>query len=602
MFSAAQSIIYICAYLLSVRAAFGSTDNPRVVLSLGSVEGLEQTTVLGRSHYTFKGIPYAAPPVGNLRFKAPQPPANWSDVLLTYADAPACLQPLREVPFPITYNEDCLYLNVFTPYLQPKNGKGMPVIVWIHGGKFYQGSSATEKYGVDFLLMKDVVVVLMNYRLGIFGYLNMNLAGAQGNAALKDAVMALKWVQTEISKFGGDPSLVTIVGDSSGSDMVSMLYYSPMSKGLFSRAVSQSGSSLSDTAFLPSTANLGLKMAEALDCPIDSPQSAVSCLREVDGVILAEKQKIFKGVKGAENPFLPTIEQDLGEEVFLPDYPIKMMETTGDIPYLMGFTDGEGLMFLKDPETNPDQFEKIQEDFIPYLPVYMLENEQPEVLQRIATQFQNFYLGFNSSVNDTMYGFINYNTDREFSYCISKTAQIISNRAPVYLYYFNYAGNFQRRDRPFHKLNVTGVSHGEELGYLFYRPCFVKEQYNISAYPKDMKMVETMVTLWTNFATYGDPVPPGSNLKPTWEPVKGKLTRHLIINDPLVMAPYPVLEDRLAFWDNIFQSLYGEATHLRMDRSYSVYIIVYFLLLFCAILGIYCYFRRKQHSCYSILD
>jgi para-nitrobenzyl esterase len=192
----------------------------------------------------YRGIPYAAPPTGELRWRAPEPVKPWTGVRDVTGFAPACMQKGVSMPgeTPPTVSEDCLYLNIWAPA-----GKRLPVIVWIHGGGYSNGSASMPLYHGDRLAHKGVIVVTIAYRLGPFGYLvhpeltRESAHGASGNYGLLDQLAALQWIQRNIAAFGGDPKQVTIAGQSAGSMAVSILMASPLAKGLFQRAIGESG-------------------------------------------------------------------------------------------------------------------------------------------------------------------------------------------------------------------------------------------------------------------------------------------------------------------------------------------------------------------------
>lgn len=232
----------------------GFAAAPTVETSAGKLLGADNNGVK-----VFKGVPYGAPPVGKLRFQAPQPAAKWTGAkeALKYGHAApqgASLlpeQPSRGAGFSLqgegaTFSEDCLYLNVWTPALD--NGK-RPVLVWLHGGGFSTGSGGSILYdGANMARTQDVVVLTINHRLNVFGYLDLSFAGADyadsSNAGMHDIVLALKWVKENIAAFGGNPANVTLFGESGGGRKVSVMMAFPSAQGLFHRAIVQSGSAL----------------------------------------------------------------------------------------------------------------------------------------------------------------------------------------------------------------------------------------------------------------------------------------------------------------------------------------------------------------------
>ena len=208
----------------------------------GNIEGITEGGLI-----VYKGVPFAAPPVGALRWREPQPVTGWLGTRVAGRFAPACMQKGVSMPgeTPPAINEDCLYLNVWTPAVSA--GERLPVLVWIYGGGFSNGSAAMPLYWGDALARKGIVVVTIAYRVGAFGFLahseltRESPHRSSGNYGLMDQVAALNWVRRNIHAFGGDPSRVTIAGQSAGSMSVSILMASPLAKGLFRGAIGESG-------------------------------------------------------------------------------------------------------------------------------------------------------------------------------------------------------------------------------------------------------------------------------------------------------------------------------------------------------------------------
>ncbi|KAG8034167.1 hypothetical protein G9C98_001251 [Cotesia typhae] len=216
-----------------------SSTQPIVDLELGQLQGIQEINVDGKSNfYAFRGIPFAKSTAGELRFKDPEPAEAWSGVRDASKYGNIC--PQKDfLAGKVVGGEDCLNLNVYTRDLNPD--EPLAVLVWIHGGAFILGSGNDDVYGPDYFMTKDIILVTINYRLGMLGFLNLDDEEATGNQGLKDQVMALKWVKQNIKKFGGDPNKVTIFGESAGGASVHYLTISPLAEGLFQKAIIQSG-------------------------------------------------------------------------------------------------------------------------------------------------------------------------------------------------------------------------------------------------------------------------------------------------------------------------------------------------------------------------
>src|SRR5947209_13478367 len=273
--------IFTAVFVLAMAAAAQITDPIKVEQGLLSGATGKQADVR-----IYRGIPFAAPPIGDLRWKEPQPPAPWKGVREAKEFSKACWQ----TPYPaaaVLYrselpplSEDCLYLNIWTAAKSPK--AKLPVMVWIHGGGFTRGHADSRAYDGESLARKGVIVVTINYRLGIFGFFaHPELTAeskhhASGNYALLDQLAALQWVKKNIAAFGGDPGRVTIFGESAGSWAVNALMASPLGKGLFQRAIGESGGIFSSMPTLSEYEKAGV----ALGAQMGAQPNGMKCLRE----------------------------------------------------------------------------------------------------------------------------------------------------------------------------------------------------------------------------------------------------------------------------------------------------------------------------------
>ncbi|HEV8181137.1 MAG TPA: carboxylesterase family protein, partial [Candidatus Angelobacter sp.] len=264
------SAVLAAIILLFSSAAFAAITDP-VRVEQGLLAGISSSSADMR---VYRGIPFAAPPVGDLRWKAPQPAAKWQGLLQAAEFSNACWQ----TPYPAAaaiyqaklppLSEDCLYLNIWTPAKSSKDR--LPVMVWIHGGGFTRGYGGSRAYDGEALARKGAVIVTINYRLGIFGFFAHPALSAEsghhasGNYAFLDQIAALQWVQKNIAAFGGDPTRVTIFGESAGSWAVNVLMASPLARGLFQRAIGESGGSFSPMKPLAEAEREGEKLAASL--------------------------------------------------------------------------------------------------------------------------------------------------------------------------------------------------------------------------------------------------------------------------------------------------------------------------------------------------
>ena len=238
-------------FMILILVHFTNAEDIIVNTVNGAVEGEKRTNTIDQSEfYAFHAIPYASPPVSELRFKPPKEiSVNWESTYKASDPNKGNLKQCAQKAFAGFGEEggveDCLYLWVYTPSIA-NDTSPLPVLVWIHGGAFEVGSGRFSDYGPDRLMKgNDMVMVSINYRLGLFGFLSLGTSEVPGNMALLDQVMALKWIQRNIKHFGGDPNMVTIMGESAGSWSVTYHMLSPLSKGLFHRVIAQSGAPLS---------------------------------------------------------------------------------------------------------------------------------------------------------------------------------------------------------------------------------------------------------------------------------------------------------------------------------------------------------------------
>ena len=331
-FTVRSALFYLCL-LPSLNLVNATTAAAEVVSTqTGTISGFTQNGVA-----TWLGIPYAAPPIGELRWKPPQPVAASRQTYLATRFAPSCIQPLRDQKIAYYFGddptaEDCLYLNIWRPEGASSNAK-LPVIVYVHGGGFVAGSGRKPLYQGDRLASHGAVVVSLNYRLGALGFLAHPALTAEsankvsGNYGLMDQIAALKWIKTNISNFGGDPGRVTLMGQSAGSMSISALQVSPIAKDLFHRIIGMSGSVFSNFAAAKTLADAEFK--------------GVAFQKKLDAIDLAHMRRISPdAIIAAGMPSSLIV-----DGLIIPDDPSNLYSSGrfSDVPLLLGIVQDEGL-------------------------------------------------------------------------------------------------------------------------------------------------------------------------------------------------------------------------------------------------------------------
>ncbi|KAF6203662.1 hypothetical protein GE061_001994 [Apolygus lucorum] len=454
-------------------------QNPQVTTSLGKLQGTVRQSISGREIYAFEGIPFAKPPVGQHRFKRAVPNDPWTGILHATQVPNICMQlqfkefKLINSSSDVIGSEDCLYLNVYTPKLQP-DGKQLNVIVQIHGGGYQLGFS--HMAGPSFLLDRDVVLVTINYRLGLLGFLSFEDSVVPGNNGLKDQVLALQWVNKHISAFGGDPNKVTISGVSAGGAAVDSLLLSPLSKGLFQKAISNSGSELNPWAMTREPRKLGFLIAEAVGCPTTDTKVTLKCMRERSAEQLVGSVQLLSGFVF---PFAPVVEPP-SSEAFMDKHPVDMIKSKAgsDVPALFSYAISEGQSFLMKPFfdiDHVDEFDKSWNEKIPGLAIYdgLLD---PEREKEVSQSLRNRFIG-DGKLSDNLKGLAKLMSERYFDDGIQKSCLLRAQHqeSPVYSYRFNFPRPPAAEaimQKLFGSMFEASSTHGEDTFYVFDTPMF----------------------------------------------------------------------------------------------------------------------------------
>jgi para-nitrobenzyl esterase len=473
----------------------------------------------------YRGLPYAAPPVGELRWRPPQPPRGWTGVRVADRFAPACQQHVAGSRLPWTrefmhqggVSEDCLYLNVWTA--APRADARRPVFVWIYGGGFNEGSGSVAIYDGEALAQKGLVVVTFNYRVGVFGFLALPELSAEsdhhasGNYGLLDQVAALQWVSRNISAFGGDPHNVTIAGQSAGAMSVYLLTASPRATGLFQRAIVESGPG--------GLAAFGLTGSGSLAMPLAAAESSGAEFAKARGATSLQQLRAMTvddltpaPAAGSAPPrWGPVIDGDV-----LPDAvpAIYAAGAENDVPLLTGFNADEGSAFPGYGTMSAEGFRRMAQDRY--------------------HQAADSFLALYPAATDDAAGVAQKTSLRDVAaVALEELAaeRARTSRTDAYLYYFAHG-------IPWPEHPEFGAFHTAEVPYVFDNLALLERPWEAV----DRRLADAVSTYWVNFATAGNPN--GSGL-PTWPAYRAAPQAVMVLGDTIGPRTMPVDEARRAF-------------------------------------------------------
>jgi len=494
------SVLVVCSFITPVSAQVLTAN-----VTGGTVQGVAADG-LG----VFKGIPFAAPPIGEDRWRAPQPLKNWSGVKVTDHFASGCMQDPTMMTFIGSkegVSEDCLYLDIYSP--AKSAGDKLPVMVWIYGGGFGAGATSSPTYEGGGLAKLGVVQVNISYRVGVFGFLahpelSKESGEGSGNYGLLDQIAGLKWVQENITAFGGDPSNVTIFGESAGGISVSMLAASPAAKGLFHRAISESGGS-----FAPPSASGGgargvptLAAAEAM---------GKQFLQKLGVNTIAEARALPAGdIRQAQGPgmgagFWPVAD---GHVIMGDQYLLYEQDRFNDTPILIGTNSDEGALFIRGDTTVADFEKMVRAGYGDRADVILAA--YPHASDQEATQSAR------DLARDSIFAWSTWAWARQ---------QTSHGKHKAFVYYFDHRT----------PQSPNGATHAAELGYVF-RTLDVRGG---NPRPEDIAISELISRYWTNFAKTGDPNGTGLPVWPAFDNAKQQV---MVFEDEAGAASIPNLK------------------------------------------------------------
>lgn len=497
----------VCALMVLGCAKWSSADGPGDCINIATDKG-PVTGVDNKGVCEYKGIPFAAPPVGELRFRLPQPHAPWTAPLVADKFSAECYQtPMvavlgKDNP---TGSEDCLYLNVWAS--QKAAAEKKPVMMFLHGGGFEHGSGIMDTYhGARMAATGDVVVVTINYRLGPFGFfmhpaLTEPDGSLEGNYGIYDQVAALKWIQTNIASFGGDPGNVTIFGESAGGMSVGMLLISPLTDGMFHRAIIESGPVFIIGKTIKDMLPVGEAMAEDFGCK--DPATVAACLRAApasDILLNLKTGLMFLSDPNSKKKKFPA--EPLAGGKLIPDTPLAMFMSgryKKDIPVIIGSNRDEFSFFMQSKKLGTrEQFDAaVAEDIKKMQDIFGVNVFSDELLK--------FYDPDNYETPKKAYA--DLMGDMAFTCPTRSLANIMAGHGtPVYLYHFVHV------PEGVSMLGDLGAFHGSELPFVFGNMTFLGIKFPSS---NNKKVSKKILGLWTGFAHTGVP---SFEDAPAWPP------------------------------------------------------------------------------------
>jgi para-nitrobenzyl esterase len=508
------ALVLLAVAALPVHAAHAEITEAKV--TGGAVSGVAEGGIS-----IFKGIPFAAPPVGDLRWKAPAPVTPWSGVKQADAFARACMQAPNSQGNTSPVSEDCLYLNVWTPATSAT--AKLPVIVWVHGGGFTGGSTSISMYNGTGFAKKGVVLVSLAYRLGPFGFLahpELSRESGHGSGAygIEDLVAGLKWVHANISAFGGDPGNVTIFGHSAGSAAVTFLAASPLSKGLFHRVIAMSGSSFTP---LQTSEQGGFGMSIPSLAIAETTGSAFLSKLGVKSIAEARKlgAETIQAATGGGMTFRPVAD---GHVISNDLYTLFEHGKFNDTPVLLGHTSDETSAFGRSQPVTPAAFEKqIREQFGAQAEAVL--QAYPHATDADAVRAARHVR------NDTSFGWNMWTWARE---------QSKQGKGKVFSYYYNNHGP-----------QAEGSGHGSDVPFAFQTLAGRR-----TPSPEDLALSDMISSYYVNFATTGDPN--GKGL-PQWPAFTDKNQQVMVFDAAPSARTYPIL-DQVKVFDPYFDRVRKE--------------------------------------------
>ncbi|XP_058054636.1 acetylcholinesterase-like [Anopheles bellator] len=522
-----------------------------IEVTCGFIKGTVTLLPDGKQCYSFRGVPYAVPPTGDLRFRPPQP-------LHRYSERPLDCTVERSVSLASSYlppdsvgSEDCLFLNVYSPVNPSKEANDrIPVMVWLHGGAFCTGSGDSSIYHPEWLVREGVIVVTVNYRLGPAGFLCLPSVGIFGNMGLKDQRLALRWVHTNIHAFGGDATNVTLFGESAGGVSAHLHCLSRGSRPLFHKVILQSGAATSPIVFQKGPRGNTRRLAEYFGCPAEAPDSQVlDTLMNIAPELLAKHQQealtAYERTLDHVYPFRPTVEEASAIDPIITEDVFELLKQPNapSIPMIVGVTDGEALYKINTFRQHIDRYKREPQRFVPDT-LHVPAQERDAIARQIIT----FYCGSEEPSLRHELQLSQIFTDILYLMPAVQAAelQLQYQTGDVYFYTFSCETELNKF-RQLWKVpsEYRGAGHADDVCYLFSSKFLRTDTIDVRSNAGRLR--ERMCSLWANFAKTGKPSSVWKPLVRDSDPALFCLKALNIGNRELVMKER-YLDERVQFW------------------------------------------------------
>ncbi|XP_045137548.1 juvenile hormone esterase-like [Portunus trituberculatus] len=585
-----------------------SGEQPRVETPAGVFLGAEHISARqGRKMFAFTGIPYAKPPLDDLRFRRPFPYGPYHQPFNATGESPPCLQWDTLRGRGSVGQEDCLYLNVYTNTIPqpPHYYNTQPVIVLLHAGTWLAGGGGDGLFQPDYMIESDVTVVTLNHRLGPFGFLSTEDEESPGNYGLMDQILALEWVRDNVRYFGGMNDSITVMGSGAGGMSAHLLLLSPFTRGaslhndhsaLIQGAISQSGTAYSPQAIVRKPRGFAFKLGLHLGCTTPSSKDLLSCLRSISADTINKQIPSLFEWDEEPLPFGPVIDTWRKDEAFLPDEPHHLIRHGQflHVPWMVGTNRNDGAFRVQDILKDPSLTANLNNHWEKYGPLLLdLKETSCKDPVDMANKIRNHYLGKKKFSEKSSTEFVEMMTDRFFLYPTDQAAKDHSyylRGRYCYRYEMAYTGrksflHILHQDSPreatasllgaapsnprfqnTRDAHGWGVSFLDELLFLFpsskldfvYRQDFGSDSAS--------RVSTHMIMLWTNFIKGGDPTPVMKNwpddVSPWgtwWEPFVKSSYYYMQIDPKMETLGQPLKEKEMAFWNDL--PLYENRDH-----------------------------------------